>query len=195
MRKGVRATISGQSGNENEQLDGDVPVRPARQDEQALRPCAAYNLRAPEPLRGCATLPMPIYEYRCGACRRRVSLFYQTFSAAEAATPVCSHCGSTELTRLVSRVFQAKSEDARLDDLADPSSFGDLDENDPRSVARWARKLGSEMGEDLGEDWEEMVDQLEAGEDLSELDDAGRAGSGDEAEDELASAPAPAGGL
>jgi hypothetical protein len=65
-------------------------------------------------------------------------------------------------------VFTLKSEDAQLDDLSDPSSFGDLDESDPKSVARWARKLGQQMGEDLGDDWGEMVDRLEAGEDLGE---------------------------
>src|SRR5947209_20557250 len=111
---------------------------------------------------------MPIYEYRCADCRRRVSLFYQTFSAASGATPTCPNCGSTNLSRLVSRVFQLKSEDAQLEDLADPSSFGDLDENDPKSVARWARNLGQQMGEDLGDDWGEMVDRLEAGEELGE---------------------------
>jgi putative FmdB family regulatory protein len=111
---------------------------------------------------------MPIYEYRCADCSRRSSLFYQTFSAASGATPTCEHCGSTNVSRLVSRVFQLKSEDAQLDDLADPSSFGDLDESDPKSVARWARKLGSQMGEDLGDDWGEMVDRLEAGEDLGD---------------------------
>jgi putative FmdB family regulatory protein len=111
---------------------------------------------------------MPIYEYRCADCRRRSSLFYQTFSAAASATPTCEHCGSGNVARLVSRVFQLKSEDAQLEDLADPSSFGDLDENDPKSVARWARKLGQQMGEDLGDDWSEMVDRLEAGEDLGE---------------------------
>src|ERR671929_1741133 len=109
---------------------------------------------------------MPIYEYTCADCKRRVSLFYQTFSSAAAAVPSCPNCGSLNLTRLVSRVFQLKSEDAQLDDLADPSSFGDLDENDPKSVARWARKLGQQMGEDLGDDWQEMVDRMEAGEDL-----------------------------
>jgi putative FmdB family regulatory protein len=93
---------------------------------------------------------MPIYEYRCADCNRRVSHFYQTFSSAAAATPVCTHCGSANLSRLVSRVFQLKSEDSQLDDLADPSSFGDLDESDPKSVARWARKLGA--GEEMGED-------------------------------------------
>jgi putative FmdB family regulatory protein len=120
---------------------------------------------------------MPIYEYNCAACKRRVSLFYQTFSAAGAAIPTCPNCSSTDLTRLVSRVFQLRSEDAQLEDLADPSSFGDLDENDPKSVARWARKLGSQMGEDLGDDWGDMVDRLEAGEDLG--DEGGPEGMGD----------------
>ncbi|MBV9168973.1 MAG: zinc ribbon domain-containing protein [Chloroflexi bacterium] len=120
---------------------------------------------------------MPIYEYRCADCRRRISLYFQTFSSAESATPTCANCGSTRMSRLVSRVFQLKSEDAQLDDLADPSSFGDLDENDPKSVARWARKLGQQMGEDLGDDWGEMVDRLEAGEDLGEEGEGGEGGA------------------
>ena len=118
-------------------------------------------------------LAVPIYEYRCADCRRRVSLYYQTFSAASSASPACPNCGSSNLARLVSRVFQLKSEDAQLEDLADPSSFGDLDENDPKSVARWARKLGQQMGEDLGDDWGDMVDRLEAGEDLGDAEGVG----------------------
>ena len=119
---------------------------------------------------------MPIYEYRCADCKRRVSVYFQTFSAAANATPKCEFCGSLKLSRLVSRVFQLKSEDAQLEDMTDPSSFGDLDENDPKSVARWARKLGQQMGEDLGDDWGEMVDRLEAGEDLGE--EGGMGGDG-----------------
>jgi putative FmdB family regulatory protein len=126
---------------------------------------------------------MPIYEYRCADCRRRASLLYQTFSAAAAATPTCPHCGSARLERLVSRVFQLKSEDAQLDDLADPSTFGDVDENDPKSVARWARRLGSQMGEDLGDDWDEMVDRLEAGDDFAEEGEGGEGGPGEPGED------------
>jgi putative FmdB family regulatory protein len=130
---------------------------------------------------------MPIYEYRCADCNRRVSHFYQTFSSASAATPTCTNCGSGNLSRLVSRVFQLKSEDAQLDDLADPSTFGDLDENDPKSVARWARKLGQQMGEDLGDDWGDMVDRLEAGEDLGEEGEPGDDGGGlDDGDDSLA---------
>jgi putative FmdB family regulatory protein len=107
---------------------------------------------------------MPIYDYRCQACGKRASLYYQTFSSAETAEPSCPSCGSAELTRLVSRVAVHKSEESRLEDLSDPSSFGDLDENDPKSMARWARKMGQEMGEDMGDDFDEMVEQMEAGE-------------------------------
>jgi putative FmdB family regulatory protein len=107
---------------------------------------------------------MPIYEYRCGACRRRSSLFYQTFSAAERAEPRCEHCGSADVSRLVSRVAVLKSEESRMDDLADDAALADVDESDPRSIARWARRMGEQLGEDVGDDFREMVDQLEAGE-------------------------------
>jgi putative FmdB family regulatory protein len=103
---------------------------------------------------------VPIYEYECQGCRRRVSLLIRRLSAAEA--PRCPRCGSAALSRLMSRFTTVKSEDARLDSLADPSSYGDLDENDPRSVARFVKKMGQEMGEDLGEDLDAAVDEAMA---------------------------------
>ncbi|HEU5319130.1 MAG TPA: zinc ribbon domain-containing protein [Chloroflexota bacterium] len=107
---------------------------------------------------------MPVYEYRCGACRRRSSKLFRTF--AEIATPACPHCGAApeQMQKLISRVSVMKSEEARLEALADPSMFADVDENDPRSVARWARKLGETMGDDVPDDYGEMVEQLESGE-------------------------------
>jgi hypothetical protein len=62
----------------------------------------------------------------------------------------------------MSRFATVKSEDARLDSLSDPSQFGDLDENDPRSVARMMKRMGDEMGEDLGEDLEGAMDEAMA---------------------------------
>src|SRR5665647_1870665 len=105
---------------------------------------------------------MPIYEYRCQGCRRRVSVFFRGFNSV--SDPVCPNCGSTSLSKLVSRVAVMKSEESRMEEMADPSSLAGLDENDPKSVARWARKMGQEMGEDLGPEYEEMVDRMEAGE-------------------------------
>ena len=115
---------------------------------------------------------MPIYEYRCHDCRRRVSVWWRTFSAAETGTARCPRCGGENLTRLVSKVRPIRSEESRLEDLADPTSFGDLDENDPRSIARWMRKMGNEVGEDLGPEFGEVVDRLEAGESPEEIEKA-----------------------
>jgi hypothetical protein len=64
----------------------------------------------------------------------------------------------------------ARSEESHLDDLADPSSFPDLDENDPKSLGRWMRKMSSEMGEDLGPEFDEVVGRLEAGEDPESIE-------------------------
>ena len=115
---------------------------------------------------------MPIYEYRCHNCRRRVSILWRTFAEAETGMARCPRCGGEQLTRLVSKVRLVRSEESRLDDLADPSSFGDLDENDPRSIARWMRKMGDEVGEDMGPEFEEVVDRLEAGEAPEDIEKA-----------------------
>jgi putative FmdB family regulatory protein len=111
---------------------------------------------------------MPIYEYECHGCRRRVSLLVMRPSAAPA--PSCPRCGSSSLTRLMSRFARVKSEDERLESLADSADLGDFDENDPTSVGRFMKKMGKEFGEDLGDDFEGAVDEAmaEAGDDDGE---------------------------
>ena len=113
---------------------------------------------------------MPIYEYRCHNCQRRVSIWWRTFSEAETGRAHCPRCGGEDLSRLVSRVRIVRSEESRLEDLADPSSFGDLDENDPRSIARFMRKMSDEVGEDMGSEFEEVVDRLESGESPEDIE-------------------------
>ena len=72
----------------------------------------------------------------------------------------------------MSRFAMPKSEDARLDALSDPSSFSGLDENDPKSMARWMRKMGREMGEDFSdEDVDGMINEMEQGGDDGSPDD------------------------
>jgi putative FmdB family regulatory protein len=120
-------------------------------------------------MRGGRFSEMPIYEYRCADCKRRASIFFRSFS--DVNDPTCPNCGGKNLARLVSRVATIKSEEARLDALSDPSAFGDVDENDPKSVARFMRKMGNQMGgEDLGPEFGEMVDRLESGESPEEIE-------------------------
>jgi putative FmdB family regulatory protein len=119
---------------------------------------------------------MPIYEYLCKKCKKRVSVL--TLRVSEEVHPECDRCGSKDLSRLMSRFATVKSEEARLDALADPSSFSGVDENDPKSMARWMRKMGKELGEEFsGEDFDQMVEEMEAG---KMPDDEGGMGGGED---------------
>jgi putative FmdB family regulatory protein len=102
---------------------------------------------------------MPIYEYECLDCHRKSSFLLMN-PEKEISELRCKKCQSPRLTRVVSRVNVVKSEEDRLESLADPSRLGGLDENDPKSVARWMKKMGKEMGEEMGgEDFDQMVDE------------------------------------
>ena len=117
---------------------------------------------------------MPIYEYRCRDCRRK-SVFI-TLSVRSTLEPKCKKCGSLNLEKLVSRVAVSRSEESRLESLADPAKLSSLDENDPQSVARWMKKMGKEIGEDAGEDFDQSID--EAMEEAESGEESGEGSSG-----------------
>lgn len=112
---------------------------------------------------------MPIYEYRCESCRKRLSLF-QSYADYGRAAVQCPHCGSSNLRRLISRVRVARSEESRLDSLSDSSGWEGLDEEDPRAMARMMRRMGKEMGEELPAEFDEVVDRLEAGQNPEDIE-------------------------
>lgn len=114
---------------------------------------------------------MPVYEYICQECGRRVRLAY-SYAEYDSAVPTCTHCKSTHLRRRIGRIATAKSEDARMDSLADDSALAGLDEEDPRSLGRFMRKMSHETGEDLGEEFGEVVDRLEKGQSPEEIEQA-----------------------
>jgi len=103
---------------------------------------------------------MPIYEYFCRKCRRKMSFLVLSPASFR---PVCSFCKGEDLEQLFSRFASPKSEESRLESLADPASLSGLDENDPSSVARWMKKMGREMGEDFGgEDVDQIAEEAAA---------------------------------
>ena len=99
---------------------------------------------------------MPIYEYRCGGCGKKTTAIVMNRARVDEVR--CRHCGGDDLERLISRFATPKSEEARMEALADPASFAGVDENDPASVGRWMKKMGSEMGEDFGDEVDEAMD-------------------------------------
>ncbi len=101
---------------------------------------------------------MPIYEYRCLGCGRRLTILVPRIGADPAA---CPRCSSPRLERLWSRFATARSEEDRLERVADPAALSGLDENDPKSMAQFMRRMGRELGEDAGPEFEEALSELE----------------------------------
>jgi putative FmdB family regulatory protein len=106
---------------------------------------------------------MPYYDFICKDCGKPMRLFF-SFAEYETAVPVCPHCQSKNLKRRISRVALGKSEESRLDSLMDDSTLDNLDESDPQAMGRFMRQMSQEMGEDLGDEFNEVVGRLEKGE-------------------------------
>ena len=109
---------------------------------------------------------MPLYEYYCVDCKKRCTIL--VLSPTNPRPVACPHCESPRLDRLLSRFASPKSEEARLESLSDPNALAGLDENDPASMSRFMKKMGDEMGGDLGEGMAQAMEPPETG--LSDLD-------------------------
>ncbi len=113
---------------------------------------------------------MPSYDFRCNACGRRFVLTYKTYAEYDAAQHTCPHCGSAELTRLISRVAIAKSQPWSHSAGDDPAFLDALEHSDPRTLGRMLRAISEESGEDLGPEFDEVVTRLERGEDPEKIE-------------------------
>lgn len=111
---------------------------------------------------------MPKYEYRCRECKRKFEVFL-TFAEYGTKPVLCRHCRSTNVDRLISRVRFARSEESRLESLADPSNLEGLDE-DPRSLGRMMRTMKDQVGEEMPAEFDEVVDRLEKGQSPDEIE-------------------------
>jgi len=114
---------------------------------------------------------MPYYDYRCQDCGRRVRYFF-TYVEYDSAEPTCKHCGSEAVRRLIGRVALAKSEESRLDAMGPDKMMAGLDEDDPKSLGRFMRQMSQEMGEDMGDEFDEVVGRLESGESPESIEES-----------------------
>ncbi len=105
---------------------------------------------------------MPLFEYACRSCDKRFT--WMSGVVADERAPQCPRCHSIDLKKLISRVTRGRSDDARMEVMADRLENQDFD--DARAVRRFAREMGREMGaetgEDLSDEMEEMIES-EAG--------------------------------
>jgi len=113
---------------------------------------------------------MPLYEYWCQQCRRKLMLYSPTFSEA---LPPCPQCSSNTLRRLVS-TFSVRSKtykDVYEDILSDSQLTRGMMADDPRALAEWNRRMG--QGEEVAPEYEEMLGRMDKGEMPGEPDGKG----------------------
>ncbi len=138
---------------------------------------------------------MPIYEFLCAGCNRIFS--FHSFKVAPEKTPVCPKCGAGDLSRVPSRFGVAAKTNSGTSDGADDGEFDDprveremmrfaselenMDENDPRAMAKAVRKMTEIAGEPVTPAMEEMIRRLESGEDPEKVEEE----MGDAIEEEM----------
>jgi len=148
---------------------------------------------------------MPIYEYQCASCGRVLSFLVR--SVAGHKPPACPQCGHKIMARVLScfaaiqgsRYAAAEAAPSSLNhtpsSIPPPPGGGDLppgmerllseaegmDQNDPRAMGRFMRKMAAETGEPMPEEMTEVVRRLEAGEDPEKIEEQMGDGLGDEA--------------
>ncbi|MEE9201664.1 MAG: zinc ribbon domain-containing protein [Dehalococcoidia bacterium] len=120
---------------------------------------------------------MPIYEYRCGGCGRKVSLLVRGAST----TLACPRCGSADLSRLFSTFAMRRTDqDIYEGILSDNQLIRAMEGNDPRALAEWNRRMSRGMDtEDTEPEYRDVVERMERG----EMPDTGPAGDDGEGEE------------
>jgi putative FmdB family regulatory protein len=112
---------------------------------------------------------MPTYDFICNNCEKRFDVF-MTFSEYGKKAVHCAHCESEDVRRRMTKVRIAKSDESRMESMA--NDFPGLDgmEDDPKALGHMMRKMGTEMGEELPAEFDEVVDRLEAGQSPEEIE-------------------------
>jgi putative FmdB family regulatory protein len=111
---------------------------------------------------------MPTYQFVCQDCKKRFELF-MTYSEYGTRPVACPRCASQNVQRRIGRIRVARSEESRMESMADPSALAGL-EDDPRALGRMMRDMSREMGEDMGPEFDEVIGRLEAGQSPEEIE-------------------------
>ena len=112
---------------------------------------------------------MPTYDFICNNCQKRFDVF-MSFSEYGKKVVHCSHCESDNVRRRMTKVRIAKTNESRMESMANDFPGFDGIEDDPKALGRMMRKMGTETGEDLPDEFDEVVDRLEAGQSPEEIE-------------------------
>lgn len=102
---------------------------------------------------------MPIYEYRCEDCTKLSSILVR--SPKTAAAPVCQHCGSGHLKKVMSKVSRLKTQGDVLQKYGSPRPGEAY--SDPRQIGSWVEKRFESYGMPVPEETRKMIDAAREG--------------------------------
>lgn len=98
---------------------------------------------------------MPIFEFSCAGCGRKSS--HLVGMTQDSTALACPYCGSTDLRKLVSRFARYRSEDERIDEMADRlEAIGEPES--PSAMREMVKEMGKAMDEDSSDEIEEMFE-------------------------------------
>jgi putative FmdB family regulatory protein len=98
---------------------------------------------------------MPLYEYLCLTCGRRFAALIGVI--AEPDDESCPHCGSRQARKLVSPFRRGRSEDERVEEMADRLDVMGEPET-PSEMKRMVREMGKALDDDASEEMEELFE-------------------------------------
>lgn len=84
---------------------------------------------------------MPDYEFRCKSCANRFVVFYKSFADYDAASSRCLDCGSSDLTRIITKVAIGKS-NRDFSNMSSQEMLSVLESGDERQVDKLFRQVG-----------------------------------------------------
>jgi putative FmdB family regulatory protein len=119
---------------------------------------------------------MPLYEYSCRACGKQFTFLAGVIADNDEAK--CPRCGSLDLQKLMSRFTRGRSDDARMEAIAEKMETRDID--DPAELRRFAREMGRELSAESGEDMSEDIEQMIAEESGEDKGGGGSSSNGDD---------------
>ena len=126
---------------------------------------------------------MPVYEFYCADCHAIFNFLSRQINTDK--RPSCPRCGRPNLERQVSRFAISKNrpeadadglpagmDEARMEQamMALAGEMEGMDENDPKAMARVMRKFTEMTGMNLGDEAQEAMRRLEAGEDPEQIE-------------------------
>ncbi|MCX6005553.1 MAG: zinc ribbon domain-containing protein [Chloroflexi bacterium] len=103
---------------------------------------------------------MPIYEYWCGNCRRKMDLYSAKFTRE---IPRCPTCNQDSMQKIFSSFSMQKSyKDVYDGILSDSQLVKGMMHNDPKALAEWNKRMSG--GEPVATEYQETIERMERGE-------------------------------